>query len=148
MTAEQKQKLINLVAAGCPRDGALPVVGVTKRDFRRALIADPSLETELASGETRVELLLLRNVQEAARDPRNWRASTWYLERTNPDRYGRVRPRSVRVSKLIEFFDNLVHQLNQTVPDDRSRNALVACLRSEFADFQEQLDGEAISDDV
>ena len=42
----------------------------------------------MGRAEAGAELSHLRVVQEAAKDVKNWRASTWWLERRAPDRYG------------------------------------------------------------
>ena len=52
------------------------------------MLRDADFAAEVRRAEAPVELSHMRNVQNAAQDGKNWRASVWWLERRSPERFG------------------------------------------------------------
>ena len=52
---------------------------------------DAEFVANVRRAEASVELSHMRNVQQAAKDKKDWRASVWWLERRSPERFGTPR---------------------------------------------------------
>jgi len=88
LTSEQRD-VVAAARLGCDRATAQRCVGWSSRELVRQLAAHAGFRRELERAEAALELSHLRNVQAAAADEKNWRASVWWLERRAPERYGR-----------------------------------------------------------
>lgn len=81
--------VVAAVRLGCDRATAARCAGWTMAQLDRRLAADEDFRREIERSEAVLELSHLRNVQAAAKDEKNWRASVWWLERSMPARYGK-----------------------------------------------------------
>jgi hypothetical protein len=84
---------------------------------------DPSFANTVRRTEAAAELAHMRNVQQAAKDVKNWRASVWWLERRSPERFGARTPGTITARHLKTFIQLLSNNLNSNVrdPEDRRR---------------------------
>jgi hypothetical protein len=83
---------------------AAQYVGCHVETIRQAARRDPEFAEQLRKAEIGPELTFLRNIQQASKDPKQWRASAWALERLYPDRYGRRPPNSITPEQLAEVI--------------------------------------------
>ena len=123
LTEEQKREALLILSVGCDEETAARYVGCSPEALAREAAADSRFATDRGRAQAATELSHMRNVQQAARDEKHWRASVWWLERHAPDRYGR-RSQGAVSSKRIE---GLLHALANAVAagvhdaEDRAR---------------------------
>ena len=146
LSPEQKRQLCTFANIGCDREIAALLAGCTSGDLQYELAVNETFAAEFARSEATAEFLHVRNVQEAARDVKNWRSSTWWLERRAPDRYGRRAPRSIRLAELTQFFAELSQQMNEVITDEQSRDELLHCLSVGFDRLKESIELEDDAD--
>ena len=123
LTDEQQAQICGVLSVGCDWHTAANFVGCSLADIRRSMRNDSRFAARVRRSEAGVELSHMRNIQEAAKDPKNWRTSVWWLERHAPERFG---PRSagvVTARQLKAFIAILADVLNggEQSPIDRSQ---------------------------
>ena len=90
-----QRDVLAIVRAGCPRATAGHCVGWNEARWTDELQQSETFRNELLRTEAALEANHLRNVQAAAQDKRNWRASVWWLEHRFPERYAsQTRPKN------------------------------------------------------
>jgi hypothetical protein len=77
------------------------------------------------TAESTFEFKHLLNLDEAAKDKKNWRVSMWLLERRLPDKYERQRPRTIRESQLMPLLKSLAKAMVEVVEDPEQRATLL-----------------------
>jgi hypothetical protein len=87
-TEEQIQDVLSIVRMGGQRETAAHCVGWTLQRLEGELARRADFRRDLLRAEAILEVGHLRNVQAAAEEKKNWRASVWWLERRLPQRYG------------------------------------------------------------
>src|SRR4051812_30331998 len=107
LTDEQKGRICGVLSVGCDRETAANFVGCTTRDLHRAMHDDAAFAAHVRRTEASVELTCMRTVQEAAKDPKNWRASVWWLEMRSPERFKPGGPAEVSLAQIQQFFNVL-----------------------------------------
>ncbi len=100
----KKREVFAILAVGGTRHMAAQYVGCHVETIRKAALRDPEFSDQLRKAEVGAELTFLRNIQQASKDPKQWRASAWALERLYPDRYGRRPPNSITPEQLAEVI--------------------------------------------
>ena len=89
LTQQQQRDVCLILSTGCDRLAAAKYVGCSPADLRRAMRNVPQFAADVRRNEAAIEMTHMRNVRNAARDDKHWRASVWWLERRAPERYGR-----------------------------------------------------------
>lgn len=136
LTDEQQAQVCGVLSVGCDWQTAAHLVGCSLADIRRAIQNNPKFAMSVQRAEAAVELSHMRIIQEAAKDPKNWRTSVWWLERHAPERFG---PRSagvVTTRQLKAFVAILADVLSDDGSGAIDRNQIVARLRA----FSESVD--------
>jgi hypothetical protein len=123
LAAEQKGQIFGILSVGCDRETAAAYVGCSPADIASAMRQDISFANTVRRTEAAAELAHMRNVQQAGKDVKNWRASVWWLERRSPERFGARSPGTITARHLKTFIQMLSNNLNSDVrdPDDRQR---------------------------
>jgi len=88
----------------------------------------------------------MRNLQNAAKDEKHWRASVWWLERRAPDRYARRAPDAISESQLQEFVEKLADVIVAEIASQDDRQRLLASLSRIAHEIQYDTSGEQGSD--
>jgi len=128
LTDEQKGQVCGILSVGCTRETAADFVGCSLGDIGQAMQQDSTFAANILRTEAGSELSHMRNVQQAAKEAKNWRASVWWLERCSPERYG---PRGkVTATQLQAFIDTVVTILNDELQDEADRQRVVARLKN------------------
>ena len=104
---DKKRQVFAILAVGGTRLMAAQYVGCHVETIRKTAIHDPAFAEQLRKAELGPELTFLRNIQQASKDPKQWRASAWALKRLYPDRYGRRPPNSITPEQLAEVVREL-----------------------------------------
>ena len=104
LDAQKRKEVCSLVKVGCPLSVAAEYVGVSPGVIRYALRHNPEFAQEVKRAQVTSEVVPLANVHKAGAS--RWQAAAWFLERTQPERYGRRKPNVV----THEAAWNLVHK--------------------------------------
>jgi hypothetical protein len=137
-TSEQKRDICLVLSLGCDRETAFKYVGWSLEELRREMLRDQAFAAELRRAEAASELMHMRNVQNAARDEKHWRASVWWLERRAPERYGRRAAETVTLRQLESFVALLVSAVTDEVQAVEDRQRLLTRLQ-QIADALDEL---------
>ena len=89
LSDEQRRQILAVLRIGGDRETAVRVVGQTKASLQTALVNDPQFAQDVRQAEAAAKLIHMQNIHNAAQDPRDWRASQWWLERRYPARFAR-----------------------------------------------------------
>lgn len=130
LSDEQKREAVLIASVGCDRETVAKYAGCTLDDLNTALWVDRAFGRELRRAEAACELAHMRNLQQAGRDVRQWRASAWWLERRAPDRYAKRDAGSVGRRDLVAFLKEVSGRIAAAVRHEDDRERVVAELRS------------------
>ena len=128
LTDEQKGQVCGILSVGCDRETAANFVGCSLADFGRTMQHDPAFAQHVCRTEAGAELGHMRNLQQAAKDAKNWRASVWWLERHAPERFGPRGAGQVTARQLKAFVETLAGILSDEIHDDDDRRRVIARL--------------------
>ena len=81
-SAEQKSRCCVLISMGCSRETACKYLGLSATDLRRELQLDWEFRAQLLRAEATPEFNHMRNLHQAAKDEKNWRASVLVARKT------------------------------------------------------------------
>ena len=130
LTEAQKSEFCSIVRFGCDRVTAGKYLGCSMQQLRSTLQHDPQFAKQLARAEATPELMHMRNLQNAAKDEKHWRASIWWLERCVPERYARRNPDSISAAQLRQVVKQLADAIAGEVSDLDDRTRLMKRLAS------------------
>jgi len=139
LSDEQKGQICGTLSVGCDRETAADFVGCSTADIGRAMQRDAAFAANIRRTEASCELSHMRNVQQAAKDAKNWRASVWWLERHSPERFGPRRAGSVTARQLKEFVDTLTAILNEEISNEADHHRVVARLDQAIASMDKMV---------
>lgn len=123
LTPHQQQKAIGVLSTGGYAELAAAAIGVSLAEFEATVQADPEFAIELRKTAAVAEVAHLKNVHTAREDVKNWRASVWWLEQQNPQRYA---PRSGVPAKAVDdLLTNVARIIAESVIDDDQRASLL-----------------------
>jgi hypothetical protein len=125
LTDEQKATIRGILSVGCDRQTAADYVGCSLADIRRTMQQDASFMAEVRRAEAGIELMHMRNVQEAAEKKKDWRASVWWLEQRSPERFAR-KVGSMTAKQLKYFGAMMLDIYREEVRDSADRERLIA----------------------
>jgi hypothetical protein len=147
LTDKQKRDTCAVLMVGCDRETAANYANCTLADFRRQLVYDREFAAEVRRAEAASEVTHMRNVQSAASDVKNWRASVWWLERRAPERYGRRDAGALTPGELKSFMAILVTMVIDEVRHADDLRRLLARFDEAIRSLQEAAVGEVASAD-
>jgi hypothetical protein len=107
----KRGEICAILSVGGSRNTAASYVGCATTTITRTAARDTAFGRKLARAESQWEVHQLRNIQQAARQEKYWRAAAWALERIYPDRYGPRKPGIVpqeRMNALLTSFATIV----------------------------------------
>jgi hypothetical protein len=128
LTDEQKGQIYGILSVGCDRQTAANFVSCSLADIRRAMRHDATFAAGICRAEAGAEMNHMRNIQQAAKEEKNWRASVWWLERRSPERFGPRGPGIVTSRQLKAFIEILADVLREDVRDADERQQVLARL--------------------
>lgn len=127
---EQRREAVLIASVGCDRETIAKYAGCGLEELNRALLVDRAFGRELRRAEASCELAHMRNLQQAGRDVRQWRASVWWLERRAPERYAKRDAGSVGRRDLIAFLKEVSVSLAAAVRHEDDRERVIAELKT------------------
>jgi hypothetical protein len=126
---EQRQRVLALLALGSTRRMACKYVGCRVLDLTAEIKCDRDFKQQVRQQELLPEIEILRSLLAAARDPKQWRAASWTLERFYPYRYAPRKGDAVRPTQLQSMLSKLDQGLAKAIPDPERRwQLLEQCL--------------------
>jgi hypothetical protein len=130
----KRRDICMYIAFGCGLEGAARFVGCSAITIRREARRDPAFRDQLRRAQQDCEIGPLNTIRKAAHE--NWRASAWYLERMNPQQFGKKNVRYVTPEQLGAFAHQVVTAvLDNNVDEDTRLRAM-----SKLEAFVAQLD--------
>jgi hypothetical protein len=144
-TDEQKGQVYGILSVGCDRQTAANFVGCSLADIRRAMLRDATFAAGVCRAEAGAELNHMRNIQQAAKDEKHWRASVWWLERRSPERFGPRGPGVVTARQLKAFIEILADVLREDVRDAGERQHILARLTTLASSVDQMLRDNQLS---
>ncbi|MEX2309653.1 MAG: hypothetical protein WD738_18925 [Pirellulales bacterium] len=130
LSDEQKGQVMGILSVGCDRQTAANFIGCSLAAIRRAMLQDATFAAGVCRAEAGAELNHMRNVQQAANEAKNWRASVWWLERRAPERYGSRGAGVATARQLKAFINILADALRQDVHNADDWQRIIARLQS------------------
>lgn len=123
LTEKQKQEAALVLSVGCDRETAAKYVGCAIDELVESARRDDGFAAALRKSEAGVELAHMRNIQQAAKDEKHWRASVWWLERLAPERFARRDAGVVTRRELAGLLSTIASGIAAEVrhEDDRQR---------------------------
>jgi hypothetical protein len=118
LDAEKRRQILALVANGSSRRTAARVVGCSHSTIHRAIDRDPDFAEQLARAEHNVEIEALRNLRNAAKKERYWRAAAWLLERTNSDDFAKRKPELYTAPEMAQTAAQFMMLMTSIVPPE------------------------------
>jgi hypothetical protein len=101
----KRREICALITAGYDLAGVAQYVGCSRRTIQREILRNEEFSERIRRASLACELEPLNSIRQMART--NWRAAAWYLERTNPNRYGKRNPVLLTPEDVREFLDAL-----------------------------------------
>ena len=125
---EQKRECCLMISIGCDRETACNYLGKTAGELRDQLRRDATFRRQLLRAEATPEFNHMRNLYNAAKEEKHWRASVWWLERRAPERYARRAPDALTATQLRLVIEELGETIVGEVSDSQDRQRLLARL--------------------
>jgi hypothetical protein len=138
LSDDQQAQICGILSVGCDRQTAADYAGCSLADFRAQLQRDPRFQAVVRRAEAGAELSHMRNVQEVAREKKDWRASAWWLERHSPERFARRSPGAITTRQLKAFVAILTAVLKEELTSTADYERIVSRLQA-MAESVEQL---------
>lgn len=123
---DTRAKITAMLGIGCDLRMAAWVVGRSPAEVKRLVEEDPTFVRDVQKGNSTFDYKHLQQLDQAARDKKNWRVSMWLLERLRPDRYEKQRPRTIKERQLAPLVKSLADALVESIEDDEQRAAVLA----------------------
>jgi hypothetical protein len=76
-----KNKLTSMALLGCDRTTLCKYAGISSALLQRELQADAQFTRDLLQAEADAEARHMKTIHLASQDEKNWRSSTWWIER-------------------------------------------------------------------
>ena len=117
----ERQRLLDLLAAGCSRRVAAMQVGCAPSTISRTAARDPAFAADIVRAESSLETQLLGSICQAAKSDRHWRTAAWLLRRRNVQDFARRSADFLSPDQVLELFaatlDSLREKLSQADRD-------------------------------
>jgi hypothetical protein len=116
LDAEERRRLIELLASGCSRRIAAMQIGCEASAITRTAEEDRTFAAEVIRAESNLEGKLLDSVRRAAEADRDWRAAAWLLERRNPLDYTARAAQTFTCEQVTQLFVAVLNSLRDKLP--------------------------------
>jgi hypothetical protein len=128
LTEAQERQICQSLQQGCDLETAAGKATCALADIVTAIAANPQFALRVRFAEATAEETHMKNVLDATKDGKYWRASVWWLEQRSPERFGHRAPGVVtprQLERALETWrDRLLQEFNS--PDDQKR--VMVCL--------------------
>ena len=129
LTEEQQREAVLITSVGCDRETVAKYVGCTSAGLVEAMIGDAAFAASMLRAEASSELAHMRNVQQAGKDDKQWRASVWWLERRAPERYAKREIDAIGRRELVRLLGIVAAGIADVVTDVNDRKRVLERLQ-------------------
>lgn len=126
----KKREIVAILSVGCGRRTAARYVGCARSTIFREIQRDEHFAGEVRRAAQLAEINYLKNIQNAAKQEKYWRAAAWALERCNPDQYAARRADCLTLDEVRELLREFAQIVVEEVPLLKSRKAVLRRLDS------------------
>ena len=133
---EQRGEVCAVLGLGCGRATAAKRIGREEVELYEEASRNPEFAAEMRQAESAYELRHMKNVYEAASDPKNWRVSVWALEHVLPERYARRDPGRINASQAVKIVGMVADILVEEVTDEAIRESIQRRIGSLLDEFR------------
>ncbi len=134
----KRRQVCTLVSVGFGLDGAARYVGCAPSTIRREARRNAEFREQLRCADLACELGPLNAVRQAAHT--NWRAGIWYLERMNPQKFGKRNVRYITPEQLEAFMEQMVTAVMGDNQDEAACRRAIRKLETFIAQINRQSD--------
>ncbi|MBR5161448.1 MAG: hypothetical protein IKW80_07440 [Thermoguttaceae bacterium] len=114
-----------LLSVGCSRRTAARYVNCTQKAIDELAQANPDFAEKLRKAEANLEIESIKNMFNAAKQEKNWRASAWLLERKSPEEFQKKKPDVIPAGLLDTLLNRIVTLLIEECPAAVQRKGLL-----------------------
>ncbi len=147
LDAVKQREVCALISVGCGMDVAARYVGCNVRTIRREALRDAEFYEKLKQAEVQANLTPIDALRKAAQT--HWRAAAWFLERTQPDRFGRQNQGKFTEREVIAMIEDVHNIVLDEVKDPAALRQIGGRLEDyEFDNLREAWAAQASRPDV
>ena len=110
------REILAIIAVGCSRRTAASYVGCAVSTIQNTADRNPKFAEELRKKECKSQIGYLKNIQNAAKMEKYWRAAAWALERINPEEFARPSPEVITVDQIRRLLAQFAEVIVEEVP--------------------------------
>jgi hypothetical protein len=110
-----------MLSIGATRELAAEQVGVNPSTIYRTALGDPEFAENLRRAESMHELLILKCLNETAKDPKNWRVGVWILEHRYPNHWALSDPEVYSEREISHLLCQVRDLILEEVHDDTAQ---------------------------
>jgi hypothetical protein len=118
------REICAIMTVGGTQRMAADYVGCHAKTIRNTAKRDAEFAARLRRSELVPEITLLKAIQNAASDSKQWRAAAWALERLYPGRYGQRTPDTLTPQQVVEVLEEFLAVITKEIPTKRHRRRL------------------------
>jgi hypothetical protein len=130
LTEKKRTQIAAILSVGCSLAVAAEYVGCAVSTIQRTAERDERFAAELAEARANAELILVKNIRNAAKKEQYWRAAAWALERGFPEKYARRGPDVITAEQLARVLAQFAEMIVERVPVDMYRKRILKGLES------------------
>ena len=143
LTSAQRNKIKSMLNIGGDRSMAAGYARCHPATIRAEMRRDPEFANQVTQAELRNESSFLKVIHKAGKDPKQWRAAAWALERLYPERYARRKGNTLTEEQVQQLIAEMAEIVASELPA-KYRQRVFARL----ADLQSNYRSHAGAEDV
>ena len=121
----KQREILALLSVGCSRRTAARYVNCTQKAIDELARTNPDFAEKLRKAEANLEIESIKNMFNAAKQEKNWRASAWVLERKSPQEFLKKKPDVIPAGLLDTLLNRIVTLLIEECPAAVQRKGLL-----------------------
>ena len=121
----KQREILALLSVGCSRRTAARYVNCTQKSIDELARTNPDFAEKLRRAEANLEIESIKNMFNAAKQEKNWRASAWVLERKSPQEFLKKKPDVIPAGLLDTLLNRIVTLLIEECPAAVQRKGLL-----------------------
>jgi hypothetical protein len=116
LTKSQTTKITSMLGIGGTRSMAADYARCHQATIRAWMRRDPEFANQVIQAELRSERSFLNVIHEAGKDPKQWRAAAWALERLYPERYARRASNTMTDEQVQQLIAEIAEAICNELP--------------------------------
>ena len=121
----KQREILALLSVGCSRRTAARYVNCIQKAIDELAQTNPDFAEKLRRAEANLEIESIKNMFNAAKQEKNWRASAWLLERKSPQEFLKKKPDVIPAGLLDTLLNRIVTLLIEECPAAVQRKGLL-----------------------